>query len=119
MAEFLRSPCPIASTLDLVGDRWTLVVIRDMLTGKRLYGEFLASPEGISTNILADRLQSLERAGLVRRRAYQSNPPRHEYRLTPKGRGLLPVLQEICRWGNKFVPGTWVAPESFMAETPN
>ena len=109
-----RSLCPIATTLDIVGDKWTLVVIRDLLTGKRRYGEFLSSPEGITTNILADRLKRLEVEGLVEKRPYRRRPLRNEYILTDKGTGLLPVLQEICRWGNRYFPGTWTPPESFM-----
>lgn len=109
-----RSGCPIATTLDLLGDKWSLVIVRDMLTGKASFGDFLASPEGISTNILAERLRRLEAAGLVVRRAYQARPPRYEYKLSDKGEALLPVLQAICRWGNTFVPGTWTPPESFM-----
>ncbi len=110
-----RSGCPIASTLDLVGDKWSLVIVRDLLTGKRRFGEFLASPEGIPTNILASRLKRMEQAGLVSRQPYQANPPRFDYLLTGKGGELLPVLQQICVWGNVHIPGTWRPPESFMA----
>lgn len=102
----LRSPCPIAGALDLLGDRWTLLVIRDLLFyGKRRFAEFLASPEGISTNILAERLERLERCGLVERRRYSERPPREEYLLTPRGHELLPVLREVIRWGKRHVPG--------------
>lgn len=110
-----RSGCPIATTLDLLGDKWSLVIVRDMLTGKANFGDFLASPEGISTNILAERLRRLEAAELVVKRAYQARPPRYEYRLSDKGEALLPVLQAICRWANTYVPGTWMPPESFMS----
>ncbi len=109
-----RSLCPIATTLEIIGDKWTLVVVRDLLTGKRRYGEFLASPEGIPTNILADRLKRLELEGLIEKQPYQQRPLRNEYVLTDKGTGLLPVLQEICRWGNRYFPGTWTPPASFM-----
>ena len=109
-----RSPCPIASALDLLGDKWTLVVVRDMLVGKSRYGAFLESPEGIPTNILADRLKRLETAGLVEKRPYRARPVRHEYVLTPPGEALLPVLQELCRWANAHIPGTWTPPASFM-----
>lgn len=112
-----RSLCPVATTLDIVGDKWTLVVIRDLLTGKRRYGDLLASPEGIPTNILADRLKRLEAQGLVEKRPYQRRPLRNEYILTDKGTGLLPVLQEICRWGNRYFPDTWTPPETFMGRT--
>ena len=105
-----RSPCPIASTLDILGDRWSLVIVRDLLTGKRLFGDFLDSAEGISTNILADRLKRLAAAGLVARTAYLTRPRRYAYSLTEDGKALLPVLQEICIWGNKTLPGTWVPP---------
>ena len=71
MADFRRSPCPIAATLDTLGDRWSLVLIRDMVAGKRRFGEFLDSPEGIKTNILAERLRRLEAAG------QQAADPRH------------------------------------------
>jgi DNA-binding HxlR family transcriptional regulator len=109
-----RSGCPIATSLDQIGDRWSLVVIRDLLTGKRRFGEFLASPERITTNILTARLGALERLGLVTRSAYQDRPMRFEYRLTGKGEGLLPALQELCRWANRHMPETWTPPASFM-----
>ncbi|MDB5562918.1 MAG: transcriptional regulator [Hyphomicrobiales bacterium] len=109
-----RSKCPIATSLDLFGDRWTLVIVRDMLVGKKRFGEFLASREAITTNVLADRLEQMEQAGLIERQAYQANPQRFEYQLTPKGRGLLPMLQELCRWADKFLPGTMEPPMNFM-----
>ena len=109
-----RSGCPIATTLDLVGDKWSLVIARDMLIGKRRYGQFLASSEGITTNILADRLKRMEDFGLVSKQPYQEHPLRHEYALTPMGVSLLPVLQAMCRWGNRNIPDTWTPPESFM-----
>lgn len=110
-----RSACPIAATLDIVGDKWSLVIVRDLLIGKSRYGEFLTSPEGITTNILADRLKRMEESGLIDKDLYQRNPPRHAYRLTRRGRKLLPLLQEMCRWGNAFIPGTRQPPDSFMA----
>lgn len=109
-----RSGCPIAATLDVVGDRWSLVIIRDMINGKSRFGEFVDSPERITTNVLTDRLTQMEEAGLVERIAYQQRPPRFEYKLSAKGEALLPVLQEMCRWANRFVPDTWVPPDSFM-----
>lgn len=113
-----RSGCPIATTLDLAGDRWTLVIVRDLVLGKARFGDFLTSPERITTSVLTDRLAQMEAAGLVERVAYQQRPPRFEYRLTAMGRGLLPALQEICRWANRFVPGTWTPPASFMEAKP-
>lgn len=109
-----RSGCPIATTLDIVGDRWTLVILRDLLTGKSRFSQFLASPERITTNILTDRLEVMESTGLVTKAAYQDRPTRYEYTLTRKGEALLPVLQEMCRWANAYVPGTWTPPASFM-----
>lgn len=109
-----RSGCPIATTLDCLGDSWTLVIVRDMLTGKKRYGEFLDSPEGITTNILANRLNRMEDLGIISKTPYQTNPVRNEYSLTDAGRDLTPVLQAMCRWGNKYYPDTWVPPESFM-----
>ncbi len=109
-----RSGCPIATTLDIIGDRWTLVILRDIINGKKRFSEFLDSPEGIATNVLTDRLALIETAGLAMRNAYQMRPKRFEYELTEKGRNLLPVLQEVCLWANKYYPETWVAPPSFM-----
>lgn len=109
-----RSSCPIASTLDIVGDKWTLVVLRDLLTGKSRYSEFLDSPEGITTNILADRLTRMEASGLIEKTPYQTRPVRYSYMLTEKGRGLHPMLREMCLWANEHVEGTWTPPESFM-----
>lgn len=109
-----RSGCPIATTLDIVGDRWSLVVLRDLVNGKARFSEFLESPERITTSVLADRLATLEAAGIIRRDAYQERPTRYAYKLTDKGRGLHPVLQEICRWANEHYPGTWAPPAKFM-----
>ena len=110
-----RSGCPIATTLDLVGDRWSLVIIRDMMNGKARFGDFLTSPERITTSVLAERLNRLEAVGVIESRMYQANPPRNTYHLTEMGLAMRPILQEICRWANHFRPETWRAPESFMA----
>src|SRR5947207_7815954 len=101
-----RSACPVACTLDVVGDRWTLLVIRDLLVGKKRYGDFLASPEKIPTNILADRLKRLEQEGLVRGVPYSEHPPRVEYHLTPKGRELGRAVEALATWGLRHLPGT-------------
>ena len=77
-----------------------------LLYGKRRFADFLASPEGIATNILADRLDRMERCGLLRRRRYRDHPPREEYHPTARGRDLVPVLRELIRWGQRHVPGT-------------
>ena len=107
---FKRSCCPITNALDILGDKWTLLVIRDLVLGKRRYQEFMSSPEQIASNILADRLKQLEASGLVTRRAYQQKPARYEYVLTKKGMGLEPVLETLVVWGQKHFPGTMVFP---------
>jgi DNA-binding HxlR family transcriptional regulator len=104
--KFTRSSCPITNVLDTLGDKWTLLVIRDLVLGKRRYREFTSSPEKIASNILANRLKKLESEGLITRRAYQRNPVRYEYFLTEKGEGLKPVLEAILVWGQKHFPGT-------------
>lgn len=104
----LRSPCPIAATLDVLGDRWTLLVLRDaLLFGKSQFQEFQAGPEGISSNTLADRLKRLEEHGILVREVYQERPVRHRYLVTAKGRDLLPLLREAVVWGARHVPGTY------------
>jgi DNA-binding HxlR family transcriptional regulator len=94
------------------------VLVRDLLTGKRAYSALLASPEGIPTNILADRLRRLETWGVIERRAARDRPGRPSYALTKKGADLLPVLQQLCRWGNRYIEGSWRPPAYFMAERP-
>src|ERR1700753_1821308 len=94
-----RSPCPVACTLDIIGDRWTLLVVRHLLYGKRYFDEFLASPEGIATNILSARLAWLFELKLVRRLPDQGDKRRIAYELTEKGLTLRRVLKEAARWG--------------------
>lgn len=109
MSQFRRSPCPIACSLDLIGDRWTLLVIRDMMFfGKQRFEEFLEAPEGISTNILANRLRSLEEMGLVEKQPYGNHPRRMNYQLTERGKSLRPVLRAISAWGLKQIPDTQI-----------
>src|SRR3989338_6288679 len=107
-----RSECPITNTLDLIGDKWTLLIIRDMLfLKKRSFNEFLDSPEGIATNILTERLKRLEEHGIIEKRPYTRSPPRYEYILTRRGRDLQPLLIEMIRWGNVYIEGTFVPPK--------
>jgi DNA-binding HxlR family transcriptional regulator len=103
-----RSVCPVACTLDLIGDKWTLLVVRDLFAGRRHYRDFLDSPEGIATNILAERLARLEAHRLVERYPSGEIPGRDGYRLTAKGRSLRPLLERIAAWGLAHVPGTEV-----------
>lgn len=108
-----RSHCPIAIALDVFGDKWSLLVLRDLLfMGKRRYNEFLASEEGISTNILAERLRRLEAEGLVTKARDGSNRRQFVYAPTRKSLDLLPVLLEIIRWSAKYDPET-AAPPAF------
>jgi DNA-binding HxlR family transcriptional regulator len=101
-----RSDCAVACALDIVGDRWTLLVIRDLLGGKRRYGEFLASAEKIPTNILADRLRRLQREGLIAPVPYSTRPLRVEYHLTPQGYELGRAVDALATWGLTHCPGT-------------
>jgi len=101
--------CPVAFALDTFGDRWTLIIIRDMLMkGFRTYSEFLESDEGIATNVLADRLQELEEHGIVTKVRDPDNRRYVLYRLTEKGAELARVLLEIVRWSAKYDPNTFV-----------
>lgn len=113
-----RSTCPIARALDIVGDRWTLVVLRQLFIGAHRYGDFLAVPEQISTNVLADRLNWLVETGLVERRPYQERPERHEYWLTERGADFLPVVQALAVWSLKHLEGCFQPPGSFLAAAP-
>ena len=113
-----RSGCPIASALDLVGDRWSLVILRSMVMGATSYSELLAEQERISTNILADRLRQLEQAGIIARtRARQGTTP-GAYALTETGAALIPTLQALARWGEAHIPDRWAPPERFYAARP-
>lgn len=99
-----RSNCLVARSLDIVGDRWTLLIIRDMLFAqKRRYGDFLDSDEGITTNILAERLKRLQHEGLVEKELYSQHPPRWEYLLTAKGKALEPAIRALFDWGKKHL----------------
>lgn len=101
-----RSICPVACTLDLIGDKWTLLVVRDLFCGKSQFSEFARSPEKIATNILADRLEKLVRMKLAMRRPATVGGSRESYHLTDRGRSLLPVLNAVKEWGLANIPGT-------------
>lgn len=105
---FARSACAVANSLDVVGDKWSLLVVRDLLHGKSTYGELANSPEHIPTNILAERLKRLEAAGIIVGTPYQERPVRYAYTLTPKGKALGDVLLAFVRWGKQHIPGTVV-----------
>jgi DNA-binding HxlR family transcriptional regulator len=102
-----RSDCAAACTLDVLGDKWSLLIVRDLMFAERLrYADLLSAAEGISTNTLADRLRRLEEAGVVQRCRYNEHPPRDEYRLTDRGRALGPVVDAIAEWGLEHLPDT-------------
>jgi DNA-binding HxlR family transcriptional regulator len=96
------SDCPVARTLDLIGERWTILLMRDLLLqGPRRFQDFLDSLPRIAPNTLSARLKSLEDNGLVRRQLYNDRPPRLEYVLTDKGKSLGPILKAMREWGDK------------------
>lgn len=97
--------CPIARTLDVVGERWTWLILRDLLLeGPRKFQDLLISLNGISPTTLSARLKTLEEQGIIERHIYELNPPRAEYRLTEKGRQLGPVLKALRDWGQRHTP---------------
>ena len=116
--RFSRSVCPIANTLDLVGDKWSLLVVRDLLHGKKTYGELLDCPEKIPTNILADRLRRLEDSGLIESSGYQERPMRYAYTLTQKGVALGDILLALVKWGKRHIPGTRTYQDSASSSNP-
>ncbi len=103
MSKKYNQPCNIASTLDIIGDRWTLLIIRELFLGKSKFNEFKQSLEGIAPNILSERLQHLEKEGIITSSLYSKHPPRFEYSLTEKGRDLRPVLSAIAIWGSRHL----------------
>jgi DNA-binding HxlR family transcriptional regulator len=95
----------VSCTLDVLGDRWSLLVVRDLVRGKHRYAEFLESKEGIPTNILAERLKRLVAKGIVKAQRYSDHPPRMEYVLTPKGEDLRPIVRAMVEWGVQYAGG--------------
>jgi DNA-binding HxlR family transcriptional regulator len=96
------SDCPVARTLDLIGERWTILLLRDLLRqGPRRFQDFQTSLPGVAPNILSARLKALEDNGLVSRQIYSERPPRLEYLLTEKGKSLGPVVKALRDWGAK------------------
>lgn len=93
--------------LEIIGDKWTLLVIRDLLFDKHTFKDLQSSPEKIPTNILSDRLKRLEKNDLIRRELYQEKPKRYAYFLTDKGQELEPVMMSMIMWSNKYIPDTY------------
>lgn len=109
-----RSDCPINFALEIFGDTWSLLIIRDIVYfGKKTYGEFLASEEGMATNILASRLAHLERQGILVKRHSEKDKRKEEYVLTEKGLDLIPVLVEMANWSAEYDPHT-AAPAAWL-----
>lgn len=103
MAKSFHMTCPVARTLDVVGERWTLLILRDLiLFGPRRFGDFEASLAGIAPNTLSARIKGLEGQGVIAKRLYSEHPPRAEYYLTDKGEALGPVLLALKAWGENF-----------------
>jgi DNA-binding HxlR family transcriptional regulator len=103
-----RSDCAVACTLDIIGDRWTLLVVRDLQRGKRHFDDFLRSPEGIATNILSARLRALCEQGWVKKTPDPSDHRRYTYQLSNDGLRLGELLGNIAAWGLQNLPGTRV-----------
>ncbi|MBL7983615.1 MAG: helix-turn-helix transcriptional regulator [Flavobacteriales bacterium] len=98
-----RSDCPVSCSLDAWGDKWSLLIIRDLMFAKQCtYGDFLKSPEGIATNILAARLKALEENEFIEKLVHPESKAKVLYRLTPKGIDLLPIMIEINLWAEKY-----------------
>ena len=96
--------CSIAGTLEIIGDRWTILILRDAFRGVRRFDE-IQQDLGIARNVLTDRLNKLVEHDVLEKRQYQDRPPRYEYRLTPKGVDLSPALVALMRWGDKHLAG--------------
>jgi DNA-binding HxlR family transcriptional regulator len=103
MPKRYNQSCPVAKTLEVVGDRWTLLAVRDLLSGTRRFQDLLASLPGIAPNILSGRLKLMEEHGLVTRRFYSDHPPRAGYALTDRGRELGMVVGALAAWGSRHL----------------
>lgn len=100
-----RSTCPISTSLDVLGDKWTLLILRDMVfAGKSTYGQFLQSVEKMATNVLADRLAVLEAQGILTKAVAADKKSKFTYRLTEKGVDIVPIIVELVLWGAKHCP---------------
>src|SRR5438105_14222537 len=103
MPKRYGQPCPVAKSLELLGERWTLLVIRDLLSGPRLFQDLLASLEGIAPNVLSERLKVLGTHGIVAREFYSEHPPRAAYTPTPRGRDLGKGVGALAVWGTRHL----------------
>ena len=103
MAKTNEKLGPVAKSLEVVGDRWTIVILQELLRGQHRFAELMEAVQGISSNILSDRLKLLERYGIVEREFYSSHPPRAEYHLTKRGHELGIVTGALAVWGAKYL----------------
>jgi DNA-binding HxlR family transcriptional regulator len=100
--SYRQEHCPVARTLDLVGERWSLLILRDLLlNGPRRFQDFQESLAGVAPNTLSARLKDLEEARFITRKVYSEHPPRLEYHLTPKGKSFGPVMRALRDWGRR------------------
>jgi DNA-binding HxlR family transcriptional regulator len=98
--SYRQKHCPVARALDIIGERWTILLLRDLfLQGSRRFQDFQESLAGVAPNTLSARLKAMEEQGLITRRVYSDHPPRLEYQLTDKGKSLGPVLKALRKWG--------------------
>jgi DNA-binding HxlR family transcriptional regulator len=111
--QFADQPCAVARTMDIVGELWAFMIIRNVFLGVRRF-EGLRANLGISRKVLTERLGLLVERGILERRPYHDRPPRHEYRLTPMGVDLFPVLMALARWGNRWLTDERGAPIEFV-----
>jgi DNA-binding HxlR family transcriptional regulator len=114
--EIGHLPCSVARALSVVGDRWTLLILRDCFLGARRFDHFSASL-GLSPHLLSTRLGKLVDEGILERRPYREQPVRYEYRLTDKGRDLHPVIASLVRWGDRWMAGADGPPATFVHKT--
>ena len=112
-ADYTNERCAIAATLEVVGDPWTLLILRDAFQGVKRFEQW-QERLGVARNVLAARLKSLVAHGVLEPRRYSERPPRQEYVLTPKGRGLSPVLLTMAEWGDQHVYGLGKGPVHFV-----
>jgi len=94
--------CPVEITMGLIGDKWKVLIVRDLLTGTKRFGELKKSVTGITAKVLTSNLRQMEASGLVKRRVYPEVPPRVEYSLTETGFSLKPTLDSMVKWGNEY-----------------
>ena len=105
-----RSDCPISFSLDLFGDKWAILILRDIaLADKHFFKDFLEAGEGVATNVLSDRLKMLEEYGIIKSKPYELNKTMKYYSITKKGAELIPVIIELWTWGAKHDPKTTVS----------